>query len=377
MAATWDPKATYIYCSNCGMARAPIGQDGLCGECRGWGEDEFDPNGCSDPGNGQKAIRSPKTGSRKEKHFQSETGRKNALNLSLEPAPLVQTLPLAGQPGVVILGLSNVLGAYPKVGKTTLVWHSVLDWLPSRRVVWVTEEPELVWRVRLAGFVSSLAHPLGKQGNELLRNLDLVFIAGRSPGELLEEAFGGEEDIAIVDTLRNALRFSQEADNSEIAAQVIPWIEAARATDKTFLGLHHHTKAGGEHGRGLAGGHALLGVFDMAIEIDRAQHPANRRKVSGLGRLDPVEDFYYELQDGRIESLGEVSQVQAAEVRRRTLDSLSDQGQELDAIHGDIEEPRPGKRQVREALKALTDVGEAIREGTGKKGSPYTWRSER
>jgi DNA repair protein RadA/Sms len=324
--------------------------------------------------NGQDSFLSPKTGARKETNLLLPgAGRYNALDLSLEPAPVVETLSLAGQPGVVVKGLSNILGAYPKVGKTTLVWHSVLDWLETDRVVWITEEPLLVWRVRLSGFVSSLGHPLGER-NESLRNLWLVPVSGRSPEELLEEAFGGDEEIVIVDTLRHALRFSQEADNSEIAAQVIPWIEAARTADKTFLGLHHHTKAGGDHGRGLAGGHALLGVFDMAIEVDRAQHPSNRRKVSALGRLDPVADFYYELHDGQIQALGEVSQVQAAEVRHRTLDSLSLVAQEVDVIHEDMEEPRPGKRQVREALNALADAGEAVREGAGKRGDPYKWK---
>jgi AAA domain len=241
-------------------------------------------------------------------------------------------------------------------------------------VVYVTEEPELIWRHRLAGFDSFLGHPLGER-NESLANLDLVFVAGRSPDELLEEAFGGTDDIVVVDTLRHALRFTQEADNSEIAAQVTPWIETARATDKTFLGLHHQTKAGGEHGRALAGGHALLGVFDMAIEVDRSRNVPTRRKVSGLGRLDPVEDFYYELHDGRIRTLGEVSAVEVAEVRRRTLDSLSPVAREFGAIHEDMDEPRPGQRQVREALKALVDDGEAVREGTGKKGDAYRWRS--
>jgi hypothetical protein len=326
--------------------------------------------------NGQNAIHPPKTGAREETNLLSlRAGRKNALALSLEPAPKVETLPLGGQPGVVVKGLSNVLGAYPKVGKTTLVWHSLLDWLEEYRIVYITEEPELIWRVRLSDFVSSLGHPLGGRIESKLRNLDLVFVAGRSPEDLLEEAFGGTEEIAIVDTLRHVLRFSQEADNSEIAAQVTPWIEAARTAKKTFLGLHHQTKAGGEHGRGLAGGHALLGVFDMAIEVDRSRNLPNRRKVSGLGRLEPVEDYYYELQDGQIRTLGEVAQVEAAGVRRRTLESLSLVAQEFKAIHEDMDEPRPGHQHVRDALKALVDSGDVIREGSGKKGDPYRWRS--
>ncbi len=326
--------------------------------------------------NGQNSIRSLTTGARKETNpFLQRAGRKNALALSLEETPVVETLPLAGQPGVVVKDLSNVVGAYPKTGKTTLVWLSLLDWLPDHRVVYVTEEPELIWRLR---FNSFLAHPLGER-NELLAHLDLVFVVGRSPEELLEEAFSGNDQIVVVDTLRHALRFSQEADNSEIAAQVTPWIEAARTTEKTFLGLHHHTKAGGEHGRGLAGGHALLGVFDMAIEIERARNVPTRRKVSGLGRLEPVEDFYYELDEGGIRTVGGVSQVEGDEVRRRTLELLSIVPREFEPIYEEIEEPRPGKRQVRDALKALLDAGDAVRSGEGKRGDPYKWslREER
>jgi hypothetical protein len=48
-----------------------------------------------------------------------------------------------------------VLAASPKVGKTTLVWHSLLGWLEDLRVVYVSEELQLVWRERLAGFDSS------------------------------------------------------------------------------------------------------------------------------------------------------------------------------------------------------------------------------
>jgi hypothetical protein len=78
--------------------------------------------------------------------------------------------------------------------------------------------------------------------------------------------------------------FSQQADNSGIAASVTRRIEAARTAEKTLLPLHNQTKAGGEHGRALAGGHALLGVFDMAIEVIRACNAPTGRKVSALVR---------------------------------------------------------------------------------------------
>jgi hypothetical protein len=198
-------------------------------------------------------------------------------------------------------------------------------------------------------FISGSSLSKERRIRSRLANLDIVPVAGRSPEALLEEAFGGPEDIVIVDTLRHALRFSQEADNSEIAAQVTPWIERAREKGKTFLGLHRQTKAGGEHGRGLAGGHALLGVFDMAIEVDRARNAPTRRRGSGLGRLDPIGV----LRAGRWahSDLGEVSAVIVAEVRRRTLESLSDVAQEFKAIHDHMEELAPRRLRGRDHVQ--------------------------
>jgi DNA repair protein RadA/Sms len=222
-------------------------------------------------------------------------GRQNALVLSLSEPPEVRTLPLAGYPGVILEGVANLLAAYPKVGKTTALFHSVMDWLTDHRVLFVTEESEFVWRVRLHGFDSGSADLGAGQESESLERLNIPTVEGRSAEEILAETFEGDEDIVVVDTVRTVMRFSQETDNSEITAQVTPWVDAARSSGKTFVGSHHTTKAGGYHGRGIAGGHALVGIFDHVIEVDRDKGIPNRRRVSVMSRLSEVEDFAYDL----------------------------------------------------------------------------------
>jgi hypothetical protein len=69
-----------------------------------------------------------------------------------------------------------------------------------------------------------------------------------------------------------------------------------------------------------------------------------------------------------------VSQVEAAEVRRRTLEFFSDVAQEFKAINDDMEEPAPGQRQVRDALKELVDSGDAAKEGEREERRSLQWR---
>lgn len=305
-------------------------------------------------------------------------GRRNALHLSLSEAPEVRLLPLAGYPGVIIEGVANILAAYPKVGKTTLLFHSVMDWLLDHRVLFVTEESEFVWRIRLHGFVSGRPDPYaGHEFESVLERLNILTVEGRSAEEIRAETFDGDEDIVVVDTVRTVMRFSQETDNSEITAQVTPWIDAARDARKTLVGSHHQTKAGGEHGRGIAGGHALVGVFDHVLEVDRDRGVANRRRVSVMSRLRDVDAFAYDLVDGRLVSAGRLAALAAEKTRRRVLDAVTYEPQTVEDVCKQIEPDDDGRRlserTVREELGRLVDAGEVEREGKGKKGDPYRY----
>ena len=181
-------------------------------------------------------------------------------------------LPFLGADGYFVRGWSHLISGSPRVGKTELLKALVKEWLDEGlSVLYITEEPQVIWESRING-----------SGWSALR---VVFGIQEDVGRLLDRAGTGNEDIVVVDSLRTLLQLDNENDNSEIARAVNPWISAHRDSGKTLILVHHNRKSGGDHGQGIAGGTALLGSFDIAMEIKRDDHVAERRVVQTYARL--------------------------------------------------------------------------------------------
>ncbi|MGH2775631.1 MAG: AAA family ATPase [Actinomycetota bacterium] len=280
-------------------------------------------------------------------------------------APEIETLPILGRFGYIAVGTSNLLSAYAKDGKTTLLVAMLREWAQAgKRIVVLTEEPELVWQHRIN------AEP------EIWRNVTFVFAIGAGAAVAVEEAFSGDESIVVIDTIRNVIGFENENDNAEIPRVLNPFIARAREEARTLLMTHHANKVGGAHGRGIAGAGALFGVVDSALEITRV--PGNgaekRRKLKCTGRLLMPEDLLYEMRDDEsLAALGSPSLVEAVSVRRRVLDVLADEPATLASIRDDLGDPPPGRENVRKALSFLVNEGDAKLTGEGKRGDPHRW----
>ena len=217
------------------------------------------------------------------------------------------SLSFLGQPGYIIEGWSHLLAGYPRCGKTELLVRLCADWVrDGHSVVYLTEEPRSIWQHRLARLP-------GEWGR-----MQVVFALGTSIDTLFKRAFGGTEKIVVIDTMRNLLQLTDETDNSRIAAVLNPWIGGARLHNKTLVISHHQRKGAGEHGEGIAGGHAMLGVFDIALVVKRDEHKKNRRKVEAFARLIEPPEMIYELEeDGTMRSLGDPASLQLADVVER------------------------------------------------------------
>jgi hypothetical protein len=284
----------------------------------------------------------------------------------------VDFLPLLGQDGFVVRGWSHILASYPKTGKTELLADAVGKWTgEGLRVLYFTEEPETVWRLRLQ------ARPPAKP-----ENLTLVFALLAGVEAVEARIAAGDEDVVIVDTTRNVLGLEDEKDNSAIARTCGPLIAKCRLGDKTLIFAHHHIKAGGEYGRGIAGGHAFLGIVDVALEINREKMIPNRRRLEGQARIVTVPALLYEMtEDGTFTALGAPEDVSAEEVQDRVGNVLTDEWQLTGAIRkalDDPEKPTPSSDSVLRALDALARRGEAERKPPisepGKRGTRYLWR---
>ena len=213
---------------------------------------------------------------------------------SAEHASDLPMLPMLGQRKYLVEGWSHLLAGYPRSGKTELLFRAIREWLDEgHSVVYLTEEPRSIWEQRL------------RHRQDDWSNLQVVFALGTPPEVLFRRAFEGGEEIVIVDTLRNLLNLRDETDNSEVARVLNPWVAGSRRTEKTLIMAHHMRKGGGQHGEGISGGHALLGVFDIALELGRDDHHAARRTIKGYARLIETPEMVYERsEDGTFRALG-------------------------------------------------------------------------
>ena len=286
---------------------------------------------------------------------------------SAEHASDLPMLPMLGQRKYLVEGWSHLLAGYPRSGKTELLFRAIREWLDEgHSVVYLTEEPRSIWEQRL------------RHRQDDWSNLQVVFALGTPPEVLFRRAFEGGEEIVIVDTLRNLLNLRDETDNSEVARVLNPWVAGSRRTEKTLIMAHHMRKGGGQHGEGISGGHALLGVFDIALELGRDDHHAARRTIKGYARLIETPEMVYERsEDGTFRALGDPEQLRLSEVRDRVEAVLSDDwGKTKDVLEA-LDEPRPGQEQVRLALGALARAGMAERDPPIEQDAPgktHRWR---
>src|SRR5262249_18853718 len=153
-----------------------------------------------------------------------------------------------------------------------------------------------------------------------------------------------------------------ECDNSRVAQALSAWIAIGRQTGKTLIMLHHMRKGAGEHGEGIAGGHAMLGAVDIALEVRRDNQP-NRRHIRGYCRLIQPPDLLYEkVEEGRLHSLGDPSGVSLVEVRRRVQVVLDGEWATTSEVLERLEEPKPGAELLRKALLAEAHAGSIERD---------------
>lgn len=270
----------------------------------------------------------------------------NAAELLGRGLPVLEYLPLLGRNGYIVKGWTTLIAGYPKGGKTELLTRLCRDWR-AERILYVTEEPEAIWAHRL--------HTLGGRW----AHLTLLLGLGMEPADILAEIAHDEASVVVIDTVRNILQIRDETDNSEVARVLAPLIATCRAASKTLLLTHHIRKGGGQHGEGITGGHAFLGIVDCGLEVLRDPNlTPHQRRIRGWGRLHPIREIIYALNDdGTMQALGDPQELQLEQVKCRVLDTLNGEWSKTRDVYEALGELRPGIRSLRDALNALAMEG--------------------
>jgi predicted ATP-dependent serine protease len=189
----------------------------------------------------------------------------------------------------------------------------------------------------------------------------------------------GADQVVIVDTIR-LFRIGDENDNSAINTALTPLITLCRVKHQTLLLAHHTRKGGGEYGEAAAGGHALVGIVDVVIELIRDKQSSRRRVIRGWGRVVEVVESVYEMDDdGSLRLLGNPRDLEFQEIVARVQETLTVELQPTKTIWESLEEPRPSQESVRQALNFLAQRGTVQRDPPFSEGpnpgKRYWWRA--
>lgn len=287
-------------------------------------------------------------------------------------------LPMLGGGGFFIKGRTHLFAGFPKVGKTELLARQIADWgRIGESVAYLTEETTGdIWARRLRSTGTEPAD---------WRHAIFFPVIGWPPAVLLEQVFNLDHGTIVVDTGRTLLQMENEADNSEIVRLVTPWIKASNQTGKTLIMVVHHRKAVGlEPGERIAGGNALLGLVDCAIEVERIPsepRESYRRQVSAIGRYPdgaPGTLWYeWEPADGRFYSLDDPQQVQIQDENEEVLARLPTYGENGQGVKvKDLQEMLDFPQQaLSKALNRLEKEGLARRDKVEGQRGHYWWRT--
>lgn len=201
-------------------------------------------------------------------------------------------LPVFGMEAFFVRGWMHLLSGFPKSGKTEFLLRVLAEWR-NERIIYFTEESEVVWEYRTSNLPLAMRYALG--------HIEMVYCFEMSDKEILDEFASDETGAAtviVLDTIANILRFEDENNNAEVGEKMRRWLSVMRLREQTGVLLHHDNQRGGKGGRGIRGATAMLASVDVYLQILMAKEHG-QRILDGNGRIIPLEKQTYVMDEDR------------------------------------------------------------------------------
>ncbi|CAN5775061.1 hypothetical protein BH24CHL6_BH24CHL6_08720 [soil metagenome] len=183
-------------------------------------------------------------------------------------------------------------------------------------------------------------------------------------------------ELLVVDTLPQFAGLAGDSENDAGAAlEAMEPLQAAAADGLAVLVSRHDRKGGGEVGESARGSSAFAGAVDVILALRRGDGESRPtiRHLHALSRFEETPDeLVIELTEQGYVALGEAADFAVEEAKAATVAALAEEPLTTAQI---VEATGLKRTTVYAALAALTDAGSITREGTGKRGNPYTYSS--
>jgi hypothetical protein len=278
--------------------------------------------------------------------------------------------------GFIAKGTLNLLIAYMKTGKSTLVYRLIICIAQGLDFLERKTDRGAVLILAVEEHVRDVERRLKRFG---LREDDPVYVHVGTVQEQSEtlktiKNFVIEKKIVLVviDSLSRFWNVMDENNNMEVIREVSPLLEMARETDAAVLLVHHERKSGGDDGRSIRGGSALFGLVDQAIFLERRPGEAsNKRTLKTLGRYDESPpELIVELVCDDYKVLGTPEEFGQSQALEKVKAVLTLEPMDAKTI---AKEAETTEKLTRRALETLRERGEIERIGTGKKADAFLY----
>lgn len=276
-------------------------------------------------------------------------------------------------------GYITLLSGWPKVGKTTLLFSLIkaiktqqpfLNFATKQdgNILVITEEHSQFYKVRVE--------------KASLSGEDVFILSGFEAGcytrdkvlEQIELAIKEGVSLIVIDTLGEFWGVNDENSAPLVQEALKRFRTIAQKNNVAFLLIHHLRKSDGEHGTAHRGSGALLGAVDIGLEFKYGT-VSNRRTISSKSRFHQTPpELMIEWDGVNYKSLGDPAKLAKEEVKKRFLEALSQDDYEKLEVISERMEPKPGDTLLGEIAKECRDNKLVDFSGTGKKGSPFTYK---
>jgi len=272
-------------------------------------------------------------------------------------------------------GTLIVLAGYAKTGKSTFAYplavavsqgRSFLNYPTKRGAVLIlaVEEHRRDVVLRLVR--------VGMQPDDPLKvKIGALDGSSRTLNDIRKYILKNKIELVILDTISRYWNVRDENNNAEVARALKPFLVLARDTGAAVVLIHHQSKSGGEHGKGIRGGSAVLDIVDQALILER-RHGGNptHRTLKTLGRYDESPgELAIGLEDGEWVNHGTPQENSPAADERKVLNALSEEPIETETL---AKKAGISRKRAEKALETLEE--KIVKKGKGVRGDPHTYR---
>jgi AAA domain-containing protein len=177
--------------------------------------------------------------------------------------------------------------------------------------------------------------------------------------------------LILVDTLSAFWRIENENDAAEMTKVMKPLLQLARESGACVLLNHHARKSEGSYGDEIRGSGALFALVDVAIMMKRYEVQTQRLLQFQSRYPETPSELVVELRESGYVALGDPASVSKTARLAKLTATLSDQWEETEVI---AKRATLSQRECYRLLNLLVGEGKALRDGKGKKGSPYRFK---